>query len=175
MPAIALTAELLGACGCATLLLDLLTEQEEAKDETTCEYRFDIVLLEQRLLAITRWVKAQPELAHLPLGYFGSGAGSAAAFVAAAERGGQIAAIVSRGGRPDLAGSNIFAVKSPTLVLVGELDTEVLALNSKPSCGSLVRRTSRSSAGPRIISRRGVPWKKWPDFREPGSGSISAG
>jgi Dienelactone hydrolase and related enzymes len=112
--------------GIGTLLLDLLTLAEDLDYQT----RFDIDLLTHRLLVATRWVKLQAPTRHLPIGYFGASTGAAAALQAAAALGTQIAAVVSRGGRADLAGPHDLArVECPTLLLVGERDTEVIALN----------------------------------------------
>ena len=112
--------------GIGTLLLDLLTLAEDLDYQT----RFDIDLLTHRLLVATRWVKLHAPTRHLPIGYFGASTGSAAALQAAAALGPDIQAVVSRGGRPDLAGSHdLTKVKAPTLLLVGSLDEEVLELN----------------------------------------------
>jgi putative phosphoribosyl transferase len=109
-----------------TLLLDLLTVGEELDYQT----RFDIPLLTHRLLAATRWVLLSPATNHLPLAYFGASTGAAAALQAAAAMGTEIRAVVSRGGRPDLAGQrHLSQVQAPTLLLVGGDDTEVLELN----------------------------------------------
>jgi putative phosphoribosyl transferase len=126
-------AESLGGGGIATLLLDLLTPEEERADRATAELRFDIGLLAGRLAQATRWVRAQPQLHRLRLGYFGASTGAAAALVAAAEFGGEIAAVVSRGGRPDLAGERLRDVRSPTLLIVGGADRTVIALNRRAS------------------------------------------
>ena len=114
-----------------TLLFDLLSEEEERLDAFTASYRFDIPQLARRLLAATDWVLAQSELAALPLGYFGTSTGAAAALVAAAERPESVRAVVSRGGRPDLAGEALGRVRAPTLLVVGAEDREVLALNQR--------------------------------------------
>jgi len=111
--------------GLATLLFDLLTV-EEARDRRNV---FDIELLARRLLLATAWVRLDAETRNLAVGYFGASTGAAAALVAEAAREGPIAAIVSRGGRPDLAGRALAAVKAPTLLIVGGDDVEVLALN----------------------------------------------
>jgi pimeloyl-ACP methyl ester carboxylesterase len=116
--------------GClATILLDLLTEEEEREDQEARTFRFDIELLANRLTAVTDWVLLQRELAELPLGYFGASTGAAAALIAAAERPKAVSAIVSRGGRPDLACNILRKVHSPTLFIVGGDDTTVLDLN----------------------------------------------
>lgn len=122
-------AEQLQRRGMATLLLDLLTAGEEVIDSRTGEYRFDIDLLAERLAAAAAWVQREPATAGLPIGYFGASTGAAAALVAAARRPEGIAAIVSRGGRPDLAGEHLPAVSAPTLLLVGERDEVVLDMN----------------------------------------------
>lgn len=115
--------------GVATLLLDLLTADEEREDAHTRRLRFDIDLLSSRLVVATDWVHAQPALATLPLGYFGASTGAAAALGAAASRPRLVDAVVSRGGRPDLAGASLAEVRAPTLLLVGGADRVVLELN----------------------------------------------
>lgn len=118
--------------GVGTLLMDLLTVDEERVDEFTRELRFDITLLAKRVAQTVGWVRCVPELEFLKIGLFGSSTGAAAALVAAAELpSGEVQAIVSRGGRPDLAGSSLSRVKCPTLLLVGGEDTEVIALNEQ--------------------------------------------
>jgi pimeloyl-ACP methyl ester carboxylesterase len=111
--------------GCATLLFDLLTPHEAADRGNV----FDIDLLGQRVLAATTWLRGRPEIAGLAVGYFGASTGAAAALVAAADLGDAVAAVVSRGGRPDLAIPVLDRVTAPTLLLVGSLDVEVLGLN----------------------------------------------
>jgi len=123
-------AEQLGHAGLGTLLFDLLTEEEERLDAVTAELRFDIPLLTDRLVVATRWTLAQPHLSALPLGYFGASTGAAAALAAAA-RVPEVAAVVSRGGRPDLAGAALPRVRAPTLLIVGGDDAQVLALNQE--------------------------------------------
>ncbi len=115
--------------GLATLLADLLTAEEEEIDEATRHLRFDIGLLADRLVAISDWVRAQQATRGLRLGYFGASTGAAAALVAAAGRGEDVGAIVSRGGRPDLAGPVLSQVRAPTLLIVGGNDFPVVALN----------------------------------------------
>jgi putative phosphoribosyl transferase len=117
--------------GLGTLLFDLLTEDEEAEDEVTAALRFDIDFLARRLREVTDWVFAQPELRHLRVGYFGSSTGAAAALVAAADRTEAIGAVVSRGGRPDLAGGALERVVAPTLLIVGGADDVVMDLNQE--------------------------------------------
>ncbi len=119
-------AATLNAASYSTLLLDLLTPAEEAVDERTREFRFDIALLARRLAGATDWLA---ERFTQPIGYFGASTGAAAALIAAAARPDAIAAVVSRGGRPDLAGSALAAVRAPTLLIVGSLDASVIALN----------------------------------------------
>jgi putative phosphoribosyl transferase len=113
----------------ATLLIDLLTPQEERIDERTGEYRFDIPLLASRLVAIVDWLRQTPQTASLPVGLFGASTGAGAALIAAAERPEDVLAVVSRGGRPDLAGPALPNVAAPTLLIVGGLDTQVIELN----------------------------------------------
>jgi pimeloyl-ACP methyl ester carboxylesterase len=113
----------------ATLLLDLLTPAEEAADRRSAGYRFDIELLASRLAGATDWLGVFPETRRLNLGYFGASTGAAAALLAAAERPALVDAIVSRGGRPDLAGAALSAVRAPTLLLVGAEDGPVIDLN----------------------------------------------
>ncbi len=112
-----------------TLLFDLLTPQEEAIDLATAEYRFNIDLLAQRLVGATEWLRTESATKSFKLGYFGASTGAAAALIAAAKLPGAVAAVVSRGGRPDLAGDYLARVKAPTLLLVGGWDTEVIELN----------------------------------------------
>ncbi len=115
----------------ATLLLDLLTPKEEAVDEYTREFRFDIPLLAGRLEAVSKWLQKQTETSKLKIAYFGASTGAAAALIAAAHQGKEIAAVVSRGGRPDLAGDALPKVIAPTLLIVGGDDREVITLNNQ--------------------------------------------
>jgi dienelactone hydrolase len=121
-------AEALQQVGIATLLMDLLTVAEDSVDEFTTEHRFNIGLLARRVMLATDWVLDQPDWAKFNVGYFGASTGAAAALVAAAERP-NVQAVVSRGGRPDLAGDALRAVKAPTLLIVGGDDREVIELN----------------------------------------------
>jgi putative phosphoribosyl transferase len=122
-------ADLMNKKGIATLLIDLLTAEEEAVDEYSGQYRFDVGMLAERLVVSTKWLKTNSAAAKLTVGYFGASTGAAAALIAAAKLPDDIAAVVSRGGRPDLAGENLSKVKAPTLLIVGGIDTEVLQLN----------------------------------------------
>lgn len=122
-------AEALNQGGLATLLIDLLTAEEEAVDMRTAHLRFDIGLLAERVVGATDWLKQQPDTSKLAIGYFGASTGAAAALVAAAERPNHVGAVVSRGGRPDLAGQALRRVKAPTLLIVGGRDVPVIGLN----------------------------------------------
>ena len=122
-------AHVLNEAALATLLVDLLTPEEEAIDARTAHLRFDISLLAERLVAATDWLTAHPDTRDLRVGYFGASTGAAAALVAAAARSGAVGAVVSRGGRPDLAGRVLALVRAPTLLIVGGRDLQVLELN----------------------------------------------
>jgi len=115
--------------GFATLLFDLLTPQEEAVDAVSGQLRFDIPLLAERLAGATDWLGSEAAVRSLSIGYFGASTGAAAALVAAALRPRVVHAVVSRGGRPDLAGPYLQRVKAPTLLIVGGYDTPVIAMN----------------------------------------------
>ena len=115
--------------GIATLLIDLLTQHEEAEDIYSGEFRFNIDLLAQRLLNATKWIKNNSTTKRLTVGYFGASTGAAAALIAAAKLPAWVKAVVSRGGRPDLAGAYLSEVRAPTLLIVGGEDLEVLELN----------------------------------------------
>ncbi|MEU1902478.1 alpha/beta family hydrolase [Nocardiopsis dassonvillei] len=123
-------AEELNRVGVATLLLDLLTPEEERADSATGRQRFDIDLLTRRLTGTVDWLAGHEDTAGTPIGLFGASTGAAAALRTAAERPDLVAAVVSRGGRPDLAGTEALqVVRAPTLLIVGGADTEVLRLN----------------------------------------------
>jgi putative phosphoribosyl transferase len=122
-------AQLLHQQTMGTLLLDLLTAEEEKIDQVTCELRFDIPMLAKRFAGASDWLKKQNEFKDSKLGYFGASTGSAAALIAAARQEDRAAAVVSRGGRPDLAMNVLDRVNAPTLLIVGENDTQVLELN----------------------------------------------
>ncbi len=135
-------ARTLAEAGLATLLFDLLTEEEEEIDAQTLHLRFDIGLLTARLTGTVDWLTAQPGTGEMRVGLFGASTGAAAALRTAAERPESVEAVVSRGGRPDLAGDALPKVKAPTLLIVGGDDTEVLELN---------RRAARAMRAPHKI------------------------
>jgi putative phosphoribosyl transferase len=122
-------AEVLQDATLATLLIDLLTSEEEKIDRQTKQHRFDIALLAERLIAATDWLIQQPNTKHLGIGYFGASTGAGAALAAAAQRPGIVQAIVSRGGRPDLAGTVLNQVRAPTLLIAGGYDFLVIMTN----------------------------------------------
>lgn len=122
-------AQRLQKVGLATLLFDLLTLQEEEVDVLTRQHRFDIDLLTRRLAGATNWLCQQPQASQLAIGYFGASTGAAAALRAAAELPDKVSAVVSRGGRPDLAMTELPRVQAPTLLIVGGFDTQVIELN----------------------------------------------
>lgn len=115
--------------GLATLLFDLLTAEEERIDMVTAHLRFDIDLLANRLVSVTNWLLSNPKTANLNIGYFGASTGAAAALIAAKEHSNIIKAVVSRGGRPDLAERALPDVKAPTLLIVGGEDYQVIEMN----------------------------------------------
>ncbi|MER7901380.1 alpha/beta fold hydrolase [Streptomyces sp. NPDC096046] len=121
----------LRAAGFGTLLIDLLTEEEERQDAVTAELRFDIALLGRRLTDALDWLARQPGTSELPVVLFGASTGAGAALVAAARRPHRVRAVVSRGGRPDLAGEALDTVRAPVLLIVGGRDTHVLRLNQE--------------------------------------------
>jgi dienelactone hydrolase len=122
-------ARVLRSAGIGTLLFDLLTREEEAEDEATGELRFDIRFLANRLKDATNWLTRRPDMKDVRRGYFGASTGAAAALVAAAELRFMVEAVVSRGGRPDLAGKALPAVAAPTLLIVGGNDEPVIGMN----------------------------------------------
>src|SRR5436189_444474 len=130
-PRIQFVAQTLNTAGLATSLFDLLTPEEEQIDLHTAQHRFDISLLAERLVHATRWAMAESATRDLRIGYFGSSTGGGAALVAAAERPQDVGAVVSRGGRPDLAGEALPKVQVPTLLIVGGDDDIVIELNEQ--------------------------------------------
>jgi dienelactone hydrolase len=150
-------ARVLRDAGLATLLLDLLSPVEEEVDEVTRRHRFDIAMLADRLVAAVDWLATEPDGARLGVGLFGASTGGGAALVAAAERPARVRAVVSRGGRPDLAGDALAKVRCPTLLVVGEADVEVLELNEAAR--------ARMTAEVRLVTVRGATHL----FEEPGA------
>lgn len=126
-----LVAHALNQQGFATLLFDLLTPEEEIIDEQTREFRFDIPMLAERLIQTTDWLLSKDEFKNFSIAYFGASTGAAAALIAAAQRTKIVKAVVSRGGRPDLAGDYLSKVKAPTLLIVGGWDDVVIKLNQQ--------------------------------------------
>jgi putative phosphoribosyl transferase len=124
-------ADALVRSGLATLLMDLLTHDEEVVDLRTRHLRFDVGLLARRVVATIDWLASEPNVKDLPVGCFGASTGAAAALIAAAERPEKVGAVVSRGGRPDLAGEALRRVRAPTLLIVGGNDPDVLRLNQQ--------------------------------------------
>ncbi len=124
-------AQVLNIYHSGTLLIDLLSSDEERVDQISREYRFNIEMLADRLTKVVEWVEQQPWASELKVGYFGSSTGGGAALMAAAKRPENIFAVVSRGGRPDLAGDHLKNVLAPTLLIVGELDPQVIQLNQQ--------------------------------------------
>lgn len=122
-------ARALNAAGLATLLFDLLSSEESRRDELTAEFRFDIELLARRLDDAADWISRDQRTLALPIGLFGASTGAAAALITATHRPQQVKAVVSRGGRPDLAGEALAAVRAPTLLIVGGNDSQVIELN----------------------------------------------
>ena len=163
-------AQRLHQAGIATLLLDLLTAQEEQVDLHTREHRFDIALLTQRMQDATTWAVLQPELQHASVGYFGASTGSAAAIIAAARLGTRIAAVVSRGDRPDLAGPVALAVvTAPTLLIVGGADYGIIELNEQALQQLRCDKELVVAPVPRTCLRSVARWSRWPNWRHPGS------
>lgn len=152
-----MVADTLNREGLATLLFDLLTRQESEIDEVTAELRFDIELLSQRLIGAVDWLAQREAVAALPLGLFGASTGSAAALCAAAARPEKVTAVVSRGGRPDLAAAALPRVKAPTLLIVGGEDGPVIDMNRWAA--------ARMPCEPRVEIVRGATHL----FEEPGT------
>jgi len=140
-------AHVLREVGFGTLLLDLLSPEEEAVDDVTGQHRFDIAMLAYRLVVAIDWLARSSETEQLAIGLFGASTGGGAALVAAAQRRTSVAAVVSRGGRPDLAGDSLPLVDAPTLLLVGERDRVVIDLNERAA--ALMRATVRLEIIPR--------------------------
>jgi len=133
---------------------------------------FDTFLLADRLVQATRWLRRQPEVAELPIGYFGASTGAAAALRAAAALGDEIAAVVSRGGRPDIAGASLAKVTAPTLLIVGGRDMMVLELNRHAQQARALRNPRRDRPAPATCSRNQGPSTSWPTSPVNGSSPI---
>ena len=151
-------ARALNEAGFATLLLDLLTRDEEQVDAYTGHLRFDVALLGERLVAATDWLAGETATRTLPIAYFGASTGAAAALIAAATRP-AVSAVVSRGGRPDLAGEALAAVRAPTLLIVGGADVPVIELN----------RRARAAMRPDVEARLEIVPGATHLFEEPGA------
>ena len=142
-----MVAQRLRGAGFATMLADLLTADEERHDTVTAALRFDIGLLARRVVAAVDWLRGEPATARLPLGLFGASTGAAAALAAAAYRPEAVHAVVSRGGRPDLAGESLPLVRAPTLLIVGERDELVSRLNQRAAARLRVVHALQTVAG----------------------------
>ena len=167
-------ARTLNGASLGTLLFDLLTPEEEALDILTREHRFNISLLAERLVHATKWVREQEETRDLHIGYFGSSTGGAAALVAAAEIPQNIGAVVSRGGRPDLAGDVLPKVEAPTLLIVGGNDDVVIELNEMARDQMRCEVTLEIIAGATHLFEERVHWSKWPNWQAIGFHFTSA-
>jgi dienelactone hydrolase len=162
----------LRTAGMGTLLIDLLTEREDIEDAATGVHRFDIPLLGHRVVGVVDWLAAQHDTRALPVVLFGASTGAAAALVAAAERPDQVLAVVSRGGRPDLAGPALEHVRAPVLLLVGGRDPEVLRLNREaarrlrvPHSLQVVPGATHLFEEPGTLERVAEAAKEWCDDR----------
>jgi putative phosphoribosyl transferase len=163
-----LVAAKLQQAGLATLLLDLLTAEEETAERAGGRRRFDVQLLAGRLAAALDWLATGRRTGGLPVGLFGASTGAGAALLVAADRPAAVAAVVSRSGRPDLAGAVLGRVRAPTLLVVGGRDRTVLALN-RAWRGWPAGPGWRSCPAPATCSRSQVPWSAWPSWPLPGS------
>ncbi|MEV6612547.1 alpha/beta family hydrolase [Streptomyces sp. NPDC051051] len=162
----------LRTAGLGTLLMDLLGEREERHDALTAEHRFDIALLGRRLLAAIDWLGTRPDTHDLPVVLFGASTGAAAALVAAAERPDRVLTVVSRGGRPDLAGDALEQVTVPVLLLVGGRDHQVLALNQEaarrmrcPHALHVVPKATHLFEEPGALEHVAATARRWCDDR----------
>jgi putative phosphoribosyl transferase len=174
-------AEALVDAGFATLLLDLLTRKEEAIDQHTGQFRFDIDRLAERVVAAIDWAGDQPMLAALPIACFGASTGAAATLVAAAARPARVRAVISRGGRPDLAGDALGRVEAPTLLIVGGHDEPVIELNEEarrrlrvPAQTTIVPGATHLFEEPGAlakVSRLAIEWCRLYLVKTPTSGS----
>ena len=165
-------AKVLEHAGFGTLLLDLLTRQEEAEDERTAEYRFNIPLLGERVVGAVDWAQARSDLRQFPLAFFGASTGAAAALIAAAGRPAATRAVISRGGRPDLAEDALSRVEAPTLLIVGGDDTPVIDMNRDAMRRMRAPVQLEIVPGRHISSKSRGPWSRWRDSRPIGVGDI---
>lgn len=164
-----LVAAKLQRAGLATLLLDLLTAEEETAERAGGRLRFDVQLLAGRLAAALDWLATERRTGGLPVGLFGASTGAGAALLVAADRPAAVAAVVSRGGRPDLAGDVLGRVRAPTLLVVGGRDRTVWRSTGLPWRGWPARPGWRSFPAPATCSRSQVPWSVSPSWPSPGS------
>jgi len=158
----------LNRSGIATLLFDLLTADEEADRANV----FDIALLARRLIEAVQWIDRVPQLGDLPMGLFGASTGAAAALVAAAELNQRVGAVVSRGGRPDLAGDVLDHIVTPTLLIVGGADVDVIALNERALARLRGQRHWRLSRVRVICFRSRAPWRRSSNRQDSGLGDF---
>jgi pimeloyl-ACP methyl ester carboxylesterase len=165
-------AQALHEGGMGTLLMDLLTATEEREDARTARLRFDIALLAARVVGASDWLTRNTATAQLPIGYFGASTGAAAALAAAAERPDYVRAVVSRGGRPDLAIPVLNRVKGPTLLIVGGADVAVIEMNRDALKHLSVEKRLEIIPGLRILSRSRGLSRKSPVWRVSGSKRI---
>ncbi len=177
-----MVADHLNAGGYGTLLMDLLTAGEDRVDAISTEYRFDIDLLAERLTGSLDWLESQPDSTGLPVGLFGASTGAAAALVAAARRPDSVQAIVSRGGRPDLAGDALRRVRAPSLLIVGGEDPQVIALNEQalsvlgePSQLVIVPGATHLFSEPGTLERVAEYARNWFDVYLDSSGPVLDG
>ena len=168
-------ARTINRAGLGTLLFDLLTPEEEALDVYAREHRFNIGLLAERLVHATNSARQQTETRDLRIGYFGSSTGGAAALVAAAELPQDVGAVVSRGGRPDLAGDALSKVQAPTLLIVGGNDDIVIELNERARDQMRCEVKWRLFPTRRICLRNRVHWSKWQNWQAIGSSTTRRG
>jgi len=164
-----LVAAKLQQAGLATLLLDLLTAEEETAERAGGRLRFDVQLLAGRLAAALDWLATERGTGGLAVGLFGASTGAGAALLVAADRPAAVAAVVSRGGRPDLAGAVLGRVRAPTLLVVGGRDRTVLALNRAALEGLAGRARLEVVPGASHLFPSQVPWSAWPSWPSPGS------
>jgi predicted alpha/beta-hydrolase family hydrolase len=167
-----LVAQALNQVGLATLLIDLLTPTEEEAERVSRHLRFDIPMLAERLLGVLRWLAHEPRVGQLAVGLFGASTGAAAALITAAGAPDRVSAVVSRGGRPDLAGPELARVRAPTLLIVGGDDPAVLELNREATRHLTCVKEWPSSPEPRTSSGNPARWTRSPTSPPPGLAST---